>query len=146
MYTDAKTHLDQAVADGKLTPAQGQTMLANLKSHLDDIVNRTGPPAGGRGLAVGGPPFSVAAASYLGLTGDELRAQVMSGKSLAQIAAAQDKSLDGLKAAILAEAKSHLDQAVADGKLTADQAKTMLAELTSHLDDLVNRTGPPLRP
>jgi polyhydroxyalkanoate synthesis regulator phasin len=146
MYADAKTHLDQAVADGKLTAAQEQTMLADLKSHLDDIINRSGPPAGGTGLVVGGPPFGAAAASYLGLTGDELRAQLQSGKSLAQIAAAQDKSLDGLKAAIVGEAKSHLDQAVADGKLTADQAKTMLAELTSHLDDLVNRTGPPPRP
>jgi polyhydroxyalkanoate synthesis regulator phasin len=146
MYADAKTHLDQAVADGKLTAAQEQTMLADLKSHLDDIVNRTGRPHGGPGLVVGGPPFGAAAASYLGLTANELRTQLQSGKTLAQIAAAQNRSLDGLKAAILAEAKSHLDQAVADGKLTADQAKTMLAELTSHLDDIVNRTGPPQKP
>jgi polyhydroxyalkanoate synthesis regulator phasin len=141
MYADAKTHLDQAVADGKLTAAQEQTMLANLKSHLDDIVNHTGPPLGAHGP--GGPPFGAAVASYLGLTQAELRTQLEGGKTLAQIAAAQGKSVPGLKAAILAEAKSHLDQAVADGKLTADQAKTMLAELTSHLDDLVNRTGPP---
>src|SRR5438552_3714862 len=146
MYADAKTHLDQAVADGKLTAAQEQTMLADLKSHLDDIVNSTGPAAGGPRLVVGGPPFGAAAASYLGLSTDELRTQLQSGKSLAQIAAAQDKSVAGLEAAILAEAKSHLEQAVADGKLTAARAKAMLAELTSHLDDLVNRTGPPQRP
>jgi hypothetical protein len=34
---------------------------------------------------------------------------------------------------------------VAAGKLTAAQAKAILAELTSHVDDLVNRTGPPHR-
>ena len=142
MYADAKTHLDQAVADGKLTAAQEQTMLADLKSHLDDIVNRTGPP-GGVGIRVGGPGFGGAAATYLGLTRAELRTQIENGKTLAQIAVAQGKTVAGLKAAILAEAKSHLDRAVAAGKLTAAQEQTMLADLQSHLDDIVNRTGPP---
>jgi hypothetical protein len=140
IYADAKSHLDQAVADGKLTAAHEQTMLADLKAHLDDIVNHTGPPGG---LHVGVRIFGPAVASYLGLTEPELHTQIESGKSLAQIATAQGKSVDGLKAAILAEAKSRLDRAVADGKLTAAQEQTMLTDLKSHIDDLVNRTGPP---
>jgi hypothetical protein len=137
MYAEAKSHLDQAVADGKLTAAQEQTMLAGLRSHLDDIVNHTGPHGGGVRI------FAGAVAGYLGLTEDELRTQVESGKSLAQIATAQGKSVDGLKAAIVAAAKSHLDEAVAAGKITAAQEKEMLDELTSHVDDLVDRSGPP---
>jgi hypothetical protein len=137
MYAEAKSRLDQAVADGKLTAAQEQTMLEGLRSHLDDIVNHTGPH--GRGVRI----FAAAVAGYLGLTEDELRTQVESGKSLAQIATAQGKSVDGLKAAIVAEAKSHLDEAVAAGKITAAQEKAMLDELTSHIDDLVDRSGPP---
>ena len=137
IYAGARSHLDQAVADGKLTAAQEQTMLAELKSHLDDIVNHTGPPGGGVRI------LATAVAGYLGLSETELRTQIESGKSLAQVATAQGKPVEGLKAAILAEAKSHLDQAVTAGKLTAAQAKTILAELTSHIDDLVNRTGPP---
>ena len=119
-------------------------MLADLKSHLDDIVNATGKGARVR-FAIG-PPFGTAAATYLGLTPDELRTQLKDGKTLAQIAAAQSKSLDGLKAAILAGAKERLDQAVAAGKLTAAQEQTMLDRLQEHLDDIVNRTGPPRRP
>jgi polyhydroxyalkanoate synthesis regulator phasin len=138
IYADAESNLDQAVAAGKLTAAQEQTMLADLKSNLDDIVNKTGPP-GGKGVRVFGAPAAVA--SYLGLSETELRTQIESGKSLAQIATTQGKSAEGLKAAILAEAKSQLDDAVAAGKITAEQAKAMLAELTSHIDDLVNRTG-----
>ena len=141
ILADATTHLDEAVAAGKLTATQEQTMLAGLKAHLDDIVNRSGPPPGGPGH--GGPHFGAAAAAYLGLTEDALRTQLHSGKTLAQVASAQGKSVAGLKAAILAGAKTQLDKAVADGKITADQANTMLAELASHLDDLVNRTGPP---
>src|SRR5262249_47268126 len=131
IYADAKSHLDQAVSDGKLTAAQEQTMLADLKSHIDDMVNHTGPPGGGVRI------FAGAVADYLGLSEAELRTQVEGGKSLAQIATAQGKSVEGLKSAILAEAKSHLDEAVAAGKLTAAQEKTMLDELASHVDELV---------
>ena len=49
--------LDQAVADGKLTAAQEATMLADLKSHVDDMVNRSGPPPHGpHGGGPGAPP------------------------------------------------------------------------------------------
>jgi hypothetical protein len=139
MLADAKTHLDEAVANGRLTAAQEETMLADLKSHLDDIVNATGKGAGVR-VAIG-PPFGTAAATYLGLTPDELRTQLDNGRTLAQIATAQNKSLDGLKAAILAGAKERLDQAVTAGRLTAAQEQTMLDKLKEHLDDVVNGTG-----
>jgi polyhydroxyalkanoate synthesis regulator phasin len=139
IYADAKTHLDQAVANGKLTADQEQTMLAELKSHLDDIVNSNGPRIAVH--AAGGGPFGEAAAAYLGLTPAELRAQLENGKTLAQVAADQGKSVEGLKAAILAGAKTELDAAVAAGKLTAAQEQTMLDDLKAHIDDLVNGAG-----
>jgi hypothetical protein len=46
IYNDAKAHLDKAVAAGRITSAQAASMLSNLQSHLDDIVNSTGPPPG----------------------------------------------------------------------------------------------------
>jgi len=44
IYANASTHLDKDVAAGKLTSAQESSMLSTLRSHLDDIVNATGPP------------------------------------------------------------------------------------------------------
>jgi hypothetical protein len=142
IYKDVQTHLDQAVANGRLTSAQEQAMLAQLKAHLDDIVNHAGPPAGADGGARGAH-FGAAVTSYLGLTRAELRTQLRNGKSLAQIAVAQGKTVAGLKAAILAAAKTRLDKAVSSRKLTAAQEKTLLDKLAAHIDDLVNRTGPP---
>jgi hypothetical protein len=139
IYADAKTHLDQAVANGKITADEEQTMLAELKSHLDEIVNNAGPHVTVKG--VGGGPFGEAAAAYLGLTPAELRAQLEGGKTLAQVAADQGKSVEGLKAAILAGAKTELDAAVVAGKITAAQEQKMLDELESHIDDLVNGAG-----
>jgi hypothetical protein len=142
IVSDAKTHLDEAVTNGKLTAAQEETMLAELKSHVDDMVNATGGPRG-PGVRIGiGPAFGDAAATYLGLTQDELRTQLEGGKTLAQVATTQGKSVAGLKAAILAGAKQDLDQAVAAGKLTAAQEQEMLSKLQEHVDDIVNNAGP----
>ena len=58
-----------------------------------------------------------------------------------EVASDQGKSVEGLKAAILAGAKNDLDAAVAAGKFTAAQEQTMLNDLESHLDDLVNGRG-----
>ena len=97
-----------------------------------------GGPAGG-----GGPPGAAAISSYLGLTADELRTDLQSGKTLAQLATAQGKTVSGLEDAIVAGAKTNLDAAVAAGTLTAAQEATKLADLQSHVDDIVNSTGPP---
>ena len=87
-------------------------------------------------------PGSAAIATYLGLTAAELRTQLESGKTLADIAKAQGKTVAGLEDAIVADAKTHLDADVAAGKLTAAQEATMLADLKSHVDDMVNGVGP----
>ena len=44
IYDAAKSDLDKAAAAGRITSAQETTMLSDLQSHLDDIVNSTGPP------------------------------------------------------------------------------------------------------
>jgi len=46
IYDAAKANLDKAVTAGRITSAQETTMLSDLQSHLDDIVNSTGPPPG----------------------------------------------------------------------------------------------------
>src|SRR6266536_5441053 len=46
IYDAAKADLDKAVTAGRITSAQETTMLSDLQSHLDDMVNSTGPPPG----------------------------------------------------------------------------------------------------
>jgi hypothetical protein len=151
---EATARVDAAEKSGKL-PAEAAKRIreriagATLERPLGLLGPgaRRGGPAGPAGPERhhGLKETGKAAADYLGLTRAELRAELVKGKSLAQIAKEQGKSVDGLKAAIAAEAKSHLDQAVADGKLTREQADELLSRLQEHLDDIVNRT-PPARP
>jgi hypothetical protein len=80
-----------------------------------------------------------AAAKYLGLTDAQLRAQLQSGKSLADVAKARNKPLAGLKSAIEAAVKSDLDKAVSDKRLTQAQEDRILSDLHGRLDEIVNR-------
>src|SRR4029077_1172825 len=80
-------------------------------------------------------------ATYLDLKPADLATQLRSGKSLAEIATAQGKTVAGLKTAITDAATKQLDAAVTAGKLSKEQETKLLAGLSSHLDDLVNGKG-----
>lgn len=100
--------------------------------------------AGGNGGSTRSHPGPAAIASYLGLTPAQLREQLRIGKTLAQIAIAQGKSVSGLEDAISADVQAHLDQAVANGRLSAAQEQALLTRLKARLDDLFNHAFPAL--
>ena len=100
----------------------------------------TGGP-GGAGPA--GAGFFDAAAGYLGLTNAQLMSRIADGQTLADIAKAQGKSVDGLKDVIVNEAADNLQKGVDAGRLTEAQKNQILEQIRSHIDDIVNRTGPP---
>ena len=128
--------VDAAVAAGRLTKEQGAELKARIAS---DDFPLFGPPAfGGGHFGHHGGPGLDAAAKYLGLTEAKLRTELESGKTLAQVAKAQDKSVDGLIAALKADAKQKLDAAVKAGRLTQAQETRMLADLDQRLGDFVN--------
>src|SRR5207248_4455645 len=99
---------------------------------------------GFRHFGLHGPRFLFGgAASYLGLSRDQLRAQLQSGKSLAQIAQARGKSVTGLEQAITADLKAKLDRAVSSGRLTKAEEQQRLSRLSQVVPQIVNHTPPP---
>jgi polyhydroxyalkanoate synthesis regulator phasin len=133
--------VDAALKDGKITKAQADELKARINS--GDYPPFFGPFMGpGFGHFDGGPPLFgeklSAAADYLGLTEAQLMTRLNNGQSLADVAKAENKSVDGLKQAILADAKKKLDQLVKGGELTQAQADEMYARMKSHIDDLVD--------
>ncbi|MFF9136664.1 hypothetical protein ACF09G_03695 [Streptomyces albogriseolus] len=85
----------------------------------------------GQGAAI------TAAADYLGLSENDLHAQLQAGKSLADVAKAQGKSVSGLENSIVAAVKANLDS---NTTLTADQKASMLAQVKEHVDEMVSAT------
>jgi hypothetical protein len=79
-----------------------------------------------------------AAAEYIGVSRAELVKQARGGQTLAQIAVAHGKTVDGLKAALRSALKARLDARVAAGKITAAQADARLTRGERLIDRLVN--------
>jgi len=131
--------VDAAVADGRITADQG----ARLKERIQNGLPLFPGVLGGRAMAPLPVVRSVvsSAADYLGLSIRQLFAQLHGGKSLADLANARNKSLDGLEAAMLAGAKSQLDDAVKAGRITATQEQKVLDALKARLPDIVQKKG-----
>lgn len=77
----------------------------------------------------------------LGITAAELKVQLQSGKTLAEIAGAEK---DALIAALVAEKSADLDAAVNAGKLTAAQATSAKANLVALVTAEISSKRPPI--
>ena len=133
-----ENRVDQAVEDGRLTEEQADALKERIDSGDAPLVfGGFGGPGFGHGH-FGHFADLDAAATYLGLTEAELRAELEDGKTLAEIAEAEGKSVDGLVQALLKAASTRIDQAVVDGKLTQAQADELEAGLEQRITDLVN--------
>ncbi|HVW33034.1 MAG TPA: hypothetical protein VHL53_10885 [Acidimicrobiia bacterium] len=144
-----KAALDPLVKNGTITQAQEDAALAALKAALPDH-GGPGGPGGPGGFGHGGPGHGGpghgadldAAAKALGMSADELRTALDSGKSLADVAKDKGVAVSKIIDALVADMKSHLDADVAAGRLTRAQADEMLANCRSRLTDVVNGKAP----
>ena len=137
-----KNRVDAAVKDGRLTKQMGEAM----KKRID---------AGGVPLFGVGPRFDrehgrgfffhgklEAAATYLGMSEEQLRDALSNRKTLAQVARDRGKSVDGLVDAMLANMQQKLDAAVKAGRLTDAERNEMVTGLKKRITNLVNGRFP----
>ena len=90
-----------------------------------------------------GPAKSLAkVAAVLKLTEAELKTQLDSGKSLADVAKAQSVNVSAVINVIVAQMKAHIAEEVASGEITQAQADAKLAEATVRATDMVNGVRP----
>lgn len=92
------------------------------------------------GMAFGQNSPMTAVASYLGLSQTELQDQMQSGKSLADVAKAQGKTVSRLEDAMVSAFTNNLD---ASNTLTPDQRAAAAAEMKSRIDTMVNTAHTP---
>ena len=140
LKTALEDRVDAAVAAGRMTKAQGDKLKQMIESNGFPLL--AGPGFGfGFEHHMHGLPV---AATYLGLTEEQLDQKLESGKTLAQVAKDQGKSVDGLVAALKADLKSKLDGAVSAGRLTKAQEEQILKDADQRISAFVN--GKLLRP
>jgi hypothetical protein len=119
--------------DGTTTTTVEESTDPTTEGGTDETADgeRCGPGRFGR------PGFE-AAAEAIGITEDELREAIVSGQTLAEVAEANGVDPAAVVAAMVAEAEEHLAEAVADGRITQEQADERRADLEQRITDLVN--------
>lgn len=122
------------VKDGTLTQAQADAVTARVAETAQDLgaqrrVNRMQRRQ----------EMLSTAASTLGMTVDDLRGELRSGKTLADVAKEKGVSTDKLVDALVAAAGQRIDQAVAAGKLDATKASQMKQKLSERITSLVQQ-------
>jgi hypothetical protein len=133
--------VDAAVADGRLTEARAAEIKERIAADDFPLVGMFGRPGhhgpgGGRFLDLG------AAATYLGVTAEELRTSLRDGDTLAEVAGEEGKSVAGLIAALVEAAKARLAADVEAGRITDAQRDEKVAGLQARVTELVNRSHP----
>jgi hypothetical protein len=140
---DAKLSLvDEALADGRISEEQAEAARERINSGEGAGFGRLTErhhKRHDRAMKVRGAVIEQAAAA-LGIAADELKDELRSGKSIADVAAERGVTLDDVKSQILDAAKTKLDGAVAEGRIDQAHADQALQRLSDGLDELLNRT------
>jgi polyhydroxyalkanoate synthesis regulator phasin len=127
--------LARMVKDGTLTQKQANAIQQRLQTHQACTgmgMNRMEVKLVMRALQGYTSQITDQVASQLHLTPSQLQAQLRSGKSLSDVAAAQHVSSAQLHAIVMNAVQNALNKAVSNGDVTKQQANTFMQALQSH--------------
>ncbi len=149
--------VDEAVAEGKLTEEQAQRMRERMEQAPDDWGRGRGfkaphgkgfrapegegfrSPRGGMMGRGGASPIGVAA-EKLEMTASELMAEIKEGKSIADVATEKGVDLQDITDAYTEQLGEALSQAVENGRITQEQADSMMEQAEKMVPEMLNNT------
>lgn len=129
-YSVLQDKLAPLVEAGTITQAQADAVATHLAGELRGFGR-------GRGFRA-----IQQVAEFLELTPEEMREALAEYDTLADLAAANGSSGDELVAFLIDKVEEHLAQAVADGRITQEEADEKLADAEEHITDMVNSDIP----
>jgi len=137
-FKDARLdQIDEALAEGRINEEHAEKARERIEQGK--------PPLGvarARALHHARHAIVESAASAMGMTPDELRAELKSGASISSVAAERGVSIEDVKAQIISDAETKLADLVAEGRIDQARADDALARLTERIDQIVERSRP----
>ena len=127
-----KRALDKLVADGPLTQPQADKVLATTQAEAE---------AGKEKRTARRGELLKVASDAIGVSTDDLVAGLKDGTSIAEQAKAKGVSRQTVDDALTKAITARIDQAEADGKLTAEQADKAKARVDKAVDRILDATG-----
>lgn len=147
--------LEEAVAEGHLTQEQADRMRERESEGFAPGRRGAFGPGAKEGFEHrmpgmapyhGGQSSGAALAKALGLTAEELAAELKDGKTIAEVAEAQEVELDEVVDALMAPMAEMLTQAVEAGKLSQEQADEKLEQMRVQILKTMEEGFPVWRP
>lgn len=125
--------LDGLVADGTLTQAQGDAVLAAVEAQVDET----------RGAWQDRREETLqVAADAIGISVDDLRAALQNGSSIAEVAEQNGVTAEAVVDALVTHAEAEIEEAVANGRIDGQRAADIKERLREMLEKLVARERP----
>jgi polyhydroxyalkanoate synthesis regulator phasin len=143
-----REQLQELVDNGTLTSEQADTVatfLVENRPEHDGHGGFPGGPGGPGGFGRGHGGFGIESgeiADLFGLEPGALRDLLRDGQSLADVATAQGVDVQTVIDTLVNASKEHLDEAVADGRITQEEADAKLVEQTERITEMVNTARP----
>lgn len=145
LSTAANDDITNALNNKKITDDQAKKMRDGLAAEINTFVDRTWPAKPAAHAVVPNVKSFLGdmlktARDYLGdVTLQDVATAMRNGKSLGDIANEKGKTRDGLVQVLTNTANANIDKAVANNKLTADQAATLKTKVASEITTFVDR-------
>lgn len=135
--TDATARIAAALAAGRITQTQANAYSTSLSTWIDSYINRIPKVE----VRIG--QFRLvsvdAAAAFIGVTKEALRAELMTGISIAQSAINHGKTADDLTAALTSDSTTRVNALVTAGLITQTKATALLASLPQAIATFINQ-------
>lgn len=130
----AATVLEELVEEGVITADQAEAIKAAFDARFEEVRQQRGSK-GGRGLDT--------AAEVIGIDVETLRAALVEGATLAEVAEDNGLSRADLVDGLVEAAETRLAEAVENGDLTDEEAADKLAKVAERIEERVDASGPP---
>ena len=144
LVADAKDELAAAVKAGTMTQAQADTETGELSTRFTDQVNGPsfgqGHGPGGMGMAEAGDDAAIVAKA-IGISASDLTTALQGGKSIADVATANNIGVQQVIDALVADKKAEIAAALKAGTITQAQADTESSNAVAFVTGQVNGTG-----
>jgi len=136
--------LQEAVESGRITQEQADRMMERMQAmpglKMDQGVKSFNLEGRSQGRLMDQQWDHDMVSDLLGLTPEELHAEIQDGKSLAEIAAERGISAEELTDALLETKAEMLREAVANEQITQEQADLMMERFESQIESMLNGT------
>ncbi|MGL5514332.1 MAG: hypothetical protein ACRDBM_13995, partial [Sporomusa sp.] len=141
-------HLEDAIKAGRITAEQAEKMKANMDERMSQMINGKGPmhnmhkdkapgPKAGHGFMGDAKLLEL-----LKVDAETFRSELKSDKSLVTIAKEHGVSEKTLKKFMTTQMTQRIDEGVAAGRITAEQAGKMKDNMDERVSQMINGKGP----